>query len=182
MTFLRRSPQLLFIGATLTVAVLLIAELVDAIGGRWRLDLADGLQSAAFPGVADWALALMGSGLAAVSIVLIAAQLSPEPKGRSRMLEVSQFDDGATRLAGRAALRAVEHELESIEGVTAASAVMPAKKRIHAIIRADDRCNLDDVVAEARKRLDTPFWINLGLPDIAIHITAEFDPRPPRVR
>ena len=182
MTFLRRTPQLAFIGATIAVAALLIAELVDAIGRRWRVELADGVSTAAFPDVADWALALMGAGLAGVAIVLIAAQLAPEPKGRSRMLEVSKFDDGTTRLAGRAALRAVEHELESIEGVTGATAVMPGPKRIHATIRADDRCNLDDVTTEARRRLDTPFWINLGLPDIAIDLTAEFDPRPPRVR
>lgn len=182
MTLLRRTPQLAFIGAALAVAGLLIAELVDAIGRQWRVELADGFRSTAFPDVADWALALMGAGLGVVSIVLIAAQLAPEPKGRSRMLEVSQFDDGTTRLAGRAALRAVEHELKTIEGVTGATAVMPGTKRIHATIRADDRCNLDDVTSEARRRLDTPFWINLGLPDIAIHITAEFDPRPPRVR
>lgn len=182
MTLLRRIPQFAVIAAALAVAVLLIIELVDSITSQWRVEIAKGLDSAASPGLADWALALLGAGLGVVSIVLIAAQLAPEPKGRSRMLEVSQFDDGSTRLAGRAALRAVEHELTAIDGITGASAVMPSPKKIHATMRADDRCNLDDVIREARERLDTPFWINLGLPDIAIDITAEFDPRPPRVR
>ena len=182
MTALRRLAQLATIVAIVASGVLLILEIVGAIGDSWRSRTADALRSLADPDLPEWALALLGLALALAAIVLIAAQLAPEPKGRSRMFEVSSFDDGRTRLAGRAALRAVEHELSAIDGVTDATAVMPRPKMIHATIRADDRCNLDKVIAEARSRLGTPFWINLGLPDIAVEITAEFDPRPPRVR
>ncbi len=98
------------------------------------------------------------------------------------MLEVGNDHDGATHLTGRAAMRAVEHELAGIEGVTKTTAVMPTAKKLHATVRVDDRCDLEAVEIEARERLDTPFWINLGIPDIAIDITVEFDPRPPRVR
>lgn len=182
MSPIRRVTQLLVVAALLTVGVLLILDVTGAIGPRWRSETADAVRWAADPDLADWALALTGVGLGLAAIVLIAAQFAPAPKGRSRMFEVSRFDDGRTRLAGRAALRAVEHELAAIEGVTATTAVMPRRKLVHATIRVDDRCNLEDVVAEARRRLDTPFWIDLGLPDIAVEITAEFDPRPPRVR
>ena len=182
MTLLRRITQLAVIGTAICCAVLSVLELIGVASSRWRRATADALRSVADPDLADWALALIGAGAAVVAVALIAAQFAPEPKGRSRMLEVSEFDDGSTRLAGRAALRAVEYELRSIEGVTGATAVMPKRKRIHATVRADDRCNLDDVIAEARRRLNTPFWINLGIPDIAVEIVAEFDPRPPRVR
>jgi hypothetical protein len=182
MSTLRRLAQLAVVTAIVAVGVLLILDVTDVIVPRWRSEIADALRTLADPDLADWALALAGVALGLAAIVLIAAQLAPAPKGRSRMFEVSRFDDGRTRLAGRAALRAVEHELAAIDGVTAATAVMPRPKKVHATIRADDRCNLDDVVAEARRRLDTPFWIDLGLPDIAVEITAEFDPRPPRVR
>jgi hypothetical protein len=182
MTTVRRLTQLTTIIAILATGVLLIVEIVGGIDSTWRERTADALRSLADPDLPDWALALLGLGLGLAAIVLIASQLAPEPKGRSRMFEVSKFDDGETRLAGRAALRSVEHELAGIDGVTGATAVMPRPKRIHATVRADDRCNLDDVITEARRRLDTPFWINLGLPDIAVEITAEFDPRPPRVR
>lgn len=182
MTTLRRLTQLATIVAITATGVLLILEIVGAIGATWRTWLADALRSTADPDLPDWALALLGLALGLGAVVLIAAQLAPEPKGRSRMFEVSRFDDGSTRIAGRAALRAIEHELAEIEGVTGATAVMPTPKQVHATIRADDRCNLETVVAEARDRLGAPFWINLGLADIAIEITAEFDPRPPRVR
>ena len=182
MTTLRRLTQLVTIVAITAIGLLMILEITDAIGPRWRVRLADTLRSLANPDLTDWALALLGVALGLLAIVLIAAQLAPEPKGRSRMFEVSRFDDGSTRIAGRAALRAVEHELATIEGVTRVTAVMPTPKRVHATVRADDRCNLETVVAQARDRLGTPFWINLGLADIAIEITAEFDPRPPRVR
>lgn len=182
MTFLRRLSQLAVVAAIIAGSTMVILELVGAISSGWRGEVADAVRSVADPDVDDWALALLGAMIALIGIVLIAAQLAPEPKGRARMLEVSSFDDGETRLAGRAALHAVEYELSTIEGVTGATAVMPTKRVIHATIRADDRCNLEEVVAEARRRLDTPFWIDLGLPDIAIELTAEFDPRPPRVR
>ena len=182
MRFVRRSTQLFATLVVLAVGVLLILEITDVIGRRWRIDTADFVGRMLDPDYTDWVLALGGAALGLVAVGLIAAQIAPAPKGTSRMLEVDSADDGDTHLAGRAALRAVEHELRTIDGVTGATAVMPTMKRIHATVRVDDRCDISDVETQARAVLDTPFWINLGLPDIAIAITAEFDRRPPRVR
>lgn len=182
MTLLRRTTQILMIAAVIALGTLLVLEITDVTANSWRSDLADGTRRTFDPDLADWALAPLGVLIGLAGVVLIAAQLAPVPKGTSRMLEVGQHDDGATHLRGRAALRAVEHELEQIVGVTGATASMPKRHKVHAIVRIDDRSNLATIENEARTRLDTPFWIDLGLADVAIEITAEFDPRPPRVR
>jgi hypothetical protein len=182
MTLLRRTTQLALIAAVVAVGTFLILEVTDVIGNRWRTDLADGIRNVFAPSIASWELALLGAATAVIGITAIAAQLAPSPKGTARMLEVTHNDDGATRITGRATLRAVEHELRTIVGVTAATATMRKPKQINAVVRIDDRCNLVDVEQQARTLLDTPFWLNLGLPDIAITITVEFDPKPPRVR
>ena len=182
MTLIRRTTQLALIAAVLAVGVFLALEASDVDGNTWRANVADTLRTLLAPDRARWQLALAGAAVAIVGIVLIAAQLAPTRKGNSRMLEVGSHDDGATRLTGRATLRAVEYELRQIEGVTGATAVMPSAKKIHATARVDDRCDIADIEAQARDRLDTGFWINLGVPDVAIAITVEFDPRPPRVR
>lgn len=182
MTFLRRSTQLALIAAAIALGVLLVLEITDVMASSWRADVADGTRNTFAPDFADWALAPLGVLIGLVGVVLIAAQLAPAPRGTSRMLEVASNDDGATHLAGRAAMRAVEHELQQIVGVTGVTASMAAAKRIHAIVRIDDRSDIATIEDEARTRLDTPFWIDLGLADVAVDITAEFDPRPPRVR
>lgn len=175
MTLIRRTTQIVIIGAIVAIGVLLVLEVTDVTASSWRSDLADGTRSTLDPDLANWALAPLGVLIGLVGIALIAAQLAPTPKGNSRMLEVGKHDDGATHLSGRAALRSVEHELESIVGVTGATASMPKEKKIHAIVRIDDRSDLTTIENEARGRLDTPFWIDLGLADVAVEITAEFD-------
>ena len=182
MTLIRRTTQLALIACVTTLGVFLALEASDVDGNTWRTNLADTLRTLLAPEHAKWQLALVGAGVAIVGIILIAAQLAPTRKGNSRMLEVDSHDDGTTHLTGRATLRAVEHELQQIEGVTGVTAVMPTAKKIHATARVDDRCDIADIEAQARDRLDTGFWINLGVPDLAISITVEFDPRPPRVR
>ena len=182
MTILRRTTQLVIAVGALGMGVLLLLEVTGVIGGRWRSWAADAYRTSLAPESATWQLVLAGIGLAVVAVVCIAAQLVPTPKGNSRMLEAGSSHDGVTNVAGRAALRAVEYELRQIDGVTASSAVMPSAKKIHAVVRVDDRADLESVENEARRRLDTPFWIDLGLPDVAVALTAEFDPKPPRVR
>lgn len=182
MTLIRRSTQFALITVVVAIGVLLALEVTDVTGSAWRNDLADATRSVLAPDIEKWGLALLGATMGIGSIILIAAQLAPAPRGNSRMFEVGKNDDGTTRLTGRAALRAVEHELRQIEGVTSATAVMPKAKRIDATVRVDDRCDLAAIETQARMVLDTPFWIDLGLPDIGVTITAEFDPRPPRVR
>ena len=182
MTLIRRTTQLAAIVAIATLGVFLGLEASDVDGNTWRANLADALRNLFAPEHARWQLSLVGAAVAVAGVILIAAQLAPARRGISRMLEVDKNHDGATRLTGRAAMRSVEHELAGIEGVTKTTAVMPTAKRMHATVRVDDRCDLADVEHQARQRLDTPFWINLGIPDIALDITVEFDPRPPRVR
>jgi hypothetical protein len=182
MTFIRRFTQLLAIVAVTTVGTLLVLEITDVTGNHWRDDVAAATRSTFAPGLDEWVLALLGLVAAAGAILLISAQMAPAPRGKSRMLEVGSNEDGSTHMTGRATLRAVEHELGTIEGVTGATATMPKPKSIHAVVRIDDRSNVSDIEERARALLDTPFWIDLGLPDIAVLITAEFDPRPPRVR
>jgi len=182
MTLIRRTTQLATIAAIAAVGVFLALEITGVDGNTWRTNLADALRNVFAPEHARWQLSLVGALLAVVAVTLIAAQLAPDRRGISRMLEVGKDHDGATHLTGRAAMRSVEHELATIEGVTKTTAVMPTAKKMHATIRVDDRCDLVSVENEARKRLDTPFWINLGIADVAIDITVEFDPRPPRVR
>lgn len=182
MTLLRRTSQLALIAGVLALGVFLALEASDVDGNTWRTNLAEATRALFSPGHARWQLALTGAALAVVGIMMIAAQLAPARKGTSRMLEVGDNDDGATHLTGRAALRSVEHELRQIEGVTAATAVMPTPKKVHATIRVDDRCDVADIETRAHERLGTEFWINLGLPDLSIAFTVEFDPRPPRVR
>ena len=182
MTLVRRTTQLALIAAVGALGIFLALEASNLDGNTWRTNLADAIRNVFAPEHSRWQLALVGAGLALAAIILIAAQLAPARKGISRMLEVGNDHDGATHLTGRAAMRAVEHELAGIEGVTKTTAVMPTAKKLHATVRVDDRCDLEAVEIEARERLDTPFWINLGIPDIAIDITVEFDPRPPRVR
>ena len=182
MTLIRRTTQLATIAAVTALGVFLVLEITDVDGNAWRTNLADALGKVFAPEHARWQLALVGAAVALASITLIAAQLAPDRRGISRMLEVGKDHDGATHLTGRAAMRSVEHELAGIVGVTKTTAVMPTAKKMHATIRVDDRCDLAAVENEARERLDTPFWINLGLADVAIDFTVEFDPRPPRVR
>ncbi|BAN03588.1 Asp23/Gls24 family envelope stress response protein [Ilumatobacter coccineus] len=182
MTLIRRATQLAFIAAVTALGVFLALEATEVDGDTWRANLADTTRNLFAPDRAAWQIALIGAALAIGGIILIAAQLAPARKGTSRMLEVGSNEDGATHLTGRATLRSVEHELRQIEGVTGSAAVMPTAKKIHATIRVDDRCDLADIETQAHERLDTGFWINLGVPDIAIAITVEFDPRPPRVR
>ena len=182
MTFVRRSTQLITIMAIASIGTLLVLEITDLTGDEWRLRAADATFSTLAPDISEWAIAVLGAVAAAAAIVLISAQIAPAPRGNSRMLEIGNNDDGSTHMSGRATMRAVEHELGTIDGVTAVAATMPKSKLINVVVRIDDRANVADIERQARVLLDTPFWIDLGLPDIAVQITAEFDPRPPRVR
>ena len=163
------------------LGTLLILESIEAIDGRWRRELADAVDTAAFPTWGLWALALLGAFLAIAGIAMIASLLAPQKKGLNTMHEVYKGDDGDTRLRGRAAISAVRHEVSAIEGVVEVDARV-AKKQMTVEVQVDDRVNVAEVENEARERLGHEFWINLGLADFALNLLVTHHPKPPRVR
>ncbi len=181
MTLLRRASHAVGVVALGLVAVFLVLEVTDVVGDRWRQELADSFEEAAFPSWSLWASALVGAGLAIVGIMLVAAQLAPPKKGLSSMHEVYKGPDGDTRLRGRAAIRAARHELESIDGVVEVDARLDGK-RMRVDLQIDDRADLLEIESAARERLGHEFWINLGLADFAVDLFVTHHPKPPRVR
>lgn len=181
MTLLRRASQLVGVAALGLVAVFLVLEMTDVVGSRWRRELADGFEEAAFPSWNLWLSGLVGAGLAIVGVMLVAAQIAPPKKGLNSMHEVYKGPDGDTRLRGRAAIRAARHELESIEGVVDVDTRLDGKS-MRVEVEVDDRADLLAIEEEARTRLDHEFWINLGLADFAVDLFVTHHPNPPRVR
>lgn len=181
MTTLRRFTHLLGVAALAAVALLLMLEVTDVVGSRWRRSLADGIENGAEPAWPLWVSGLVGLALALAGMMMIAAQLAPARKGLNSMHEVYRGRDGDTRIRGRAAIRAARHELEGIDGVVDVAARVNGKT-LHLELKIDDRADITDVETQARERLGTEFWINLGLADFAINILVTHHPRPPRVR
>lgn len=97
------------------------------------------------------------------------------------MHEVYEGPDGVTTVSGRAAIRAVSHELEEITGVAGVEARINGTQ-MHVDILVDDRADVAAIEAEARRRLDHGFWIGLGLADFALSLSVTHHPSPPRVR
>lgn len=181
MMALRRLTALVGLVAVGACGVFLILESAEVTGARWRRELADALANVAFPSWGLWASALVGVGLAIAGIAMVAAQMASPKKGLRTMHEVYKGNDGDTRLRGRAAIRAVHHELQTIEGVVAVDARV-AGKRMSVELLVDDRCNIADVENEVRGRVGHEFWINLGLADFALDLLVNHHPKPPRVR
>lgn len=181
MTALRSLSQAVGIAVLAGLGVLLFLEASEVVTGRWRRDLASAIEESTFPGWGLWISGLVGAALALVGIAMIAAQLAPPKKGLNAVHEIYSGNDGETRIRGRAAIGAVRHELETIEGVVAVAA-RAVKKTMHVDLEVDDRSNLTDIENEARGRLDHEFWINLGLADFAVNLLVTHHPNPPRVR
>lgn len=181
MTLLRRTSHAVGVVALGFVAVFLVLEVTDVVGNRWRRELADAFEEAAFPSWSLWVSGLVGAGLALVGVMLVAAQIAPPQKGLSSMHEVYKGSDGETRLRGRAAIRAARHELESIDGVVEVDGRLDGK-RLRVDLEVDDRADLVEIENEARERLGHEFWINLGLADFAVDLFVTHHPKPPRVR
>lgn len=182
MTVLRRVSQMVAWAAIATVGVLLVLETTDVIGGQWRHDVAEAVAEVANPTWPEWASALIGLALAVLGVLLIAAQLAPPRRGLTRMLEVHSTDNGETIIRGRAALRAVRHIVSAIEGIIDVDARLIGEKKVQVEIKVDDRTDLEDLETHVRERLDSPFWIDLGLADLAVNLLITHHPRPPRVR
>jgi len=180
-TALRRTSQFVGWAAVTAVGVLLVLETTEVIGSQWRDELGDAISDVMFPTWPAWASALVGVGLAIMGVLVVAAQLAPPKKGLTKMHEVHSFGDGDTRIAGRAAIRAARHELESIDGVVATDARI-AGKRMYVELKIDDRADLDAIETEARDRLGHEFWIDLGLADFAVNLLVTHHGKPPRVR
>ncbi len=181
MIVLRRVSQLTGIAAVATIGVFLVLESTELIGGRWRQDLSDVIESAAFPSWGLWLSGVVGAALAVLGIATVAAQLAPPKKGLNTVHEVHRAHDGETSIRGRAAVAAARHELSTIEGVVAVDARI-SRKTMDVEIQIDDRANLTEVENAARDRLDHEFWINLGLADFAVNLLVTHHPKPPRVR
>ncbi len=181
MTLLRRSASLLGTAAVGAAGLLLIFEITGVIDRQWRNELADAIETAAFPGWSLWISGLVGAGLALLGVILVATQLVRPAKGLSRLFEVYRAPDGDTRIRGRAAIRAAHHEVENIDGVVGVDGRIRSK-RIYLTLRIDDRANLADIENEARNRLGHEFWINLGLADFGVHLLITHHPNPPRTR
>lgn len=97
------------------------------------------------------------------------------------MLNVDSDDLGETNLTGRALISAIKHGVSDIDGVIDTGCSV--RKKVATVeLRVDDRCNLADVEAAVRSRLDHGFWIDLGLADMAVDISIVHHPRPPRVQ
>ncbi len=181
MTLLRRATLAVGVVALGFVAAFLILEVTDVVGNRWRRELADGFEEAAFPSWSLWVSGLVGAGLAIVGVMLVAAQIAPAKKGLSSMHEVYKGPDGDTRLRGRAAIRAARHEVASIDGVVEVDTRLDGK-RMRIELQVDDRADLLKIEEEARTRLGHEFWINLGLADFTVDLYVTHHPKPPRVR
>ena len=181
MTTVRHVTHIVVVAALATIGVLLILESAEAIGGRWRRELATGVSDVAFPSWGLWASGLVGACLAVLGVILLAAQVAPRKKGLNTMHEVYKGSDGETRLRGRAAISAVRHEVASIDGVVDVDARL-VRKQMHVEVQVDDRVNLTDMENEVRGRLDHGFWIDLGLADFALNLLITHHPTPPRAR
>jgi len=173
--------QFIAAAATGAVGVLLVLEATGAVGGRWRHEISKAITRSTFPTLSLWIITLAGVGLAIVGVVMIAAQLAPPKRGLNKMHNVSKGSDGDTSLRGRAAVRAVRHELEKIEGVVDVDARVTAR-RVFVEMRVDDRADVSDIETLARDRLGYPFWIDLGLADFTFNLLVTHHPKPPRVR
>ena len=182
MNSVRTTCQALGVVALATIGALLFLEATGALGSSWRNRTATAIETVAAPGLDLWILALAGAGMAVAGVASTAAMMMSPSKGALKMLEVHSDDDGRTTLRGRAALAAVEHEVSGIDGVVDADARLVGRKRVLVEVRVDDHSDIEAVEAATRDRLDTPFWIDLGLADLAVDIMLTHHPRPPRVR
>ncbi|MGI8795538.1 MAG: DUF6286 domain-containing protein [Acidimicrobiia bacterium] len=169
MTALRRAGQVVGILVVVALGVVLVLEATDVIRATWRRQIADGFDDAALPEVADWAIGLVGAGLALLGVMLVLAQLTPAKRGLRKMHEVHHTDDGDTHIRGRAVIHAVRHVLEGIDGVVAVDARWTGK-RVNVELRVDDVANVAAVEAQAREELGHGFWINLGLADVGFNL------------
>ncbi|RMH80061.1 MAG: hypothetical protein D6683_05590 [Actinomyces sp.] len=181
MSAVRRTVIGTGIAALAGLGVALVLESTGVIDGSWRDKVADLVASVAFPEWTPWQSTLAGLGAAVVGLVAATAQLMPAKKGLHTMHEVSRGDDGDTLIRGRAAIAAARHEVQGIDGVVAVDATI-RRKAMTVEVQVDDRVDLAEVEHEVRARLDTPFWIDLGLADFAVDILITHHPRPPRVR
>lgn len=181
MTVLRRLGQAVGAAVPAIVGILLILESTDIIGGRWRHDLASATHDVVYPSWGLWLSALTGVALAAFGLALVAAQLLPAGKGLNRAHEVSSGDDGRTRIRGRAAVSAAEHELTAIHGVIDVDAAV-GHQRLDVDVEVDDTVNLEEVENEARRRLGHDFWLDLGLDDFTVNLLIMHRHNPSRVR
>ena len=178
---LRRTAQLAAICALATVAALLILEVVGVIGQGWRLDLAATIEQVAAPSWPAWLSAVMGLGLAALGLSMVLSQLIPAKTGASTLHEVHRGEDGVTRIRGRAAIAAVRHQLEQVDGIDSVEARLRGRA-VHVELIVDDGTDVGEVERQARERLDHGFWIELGLADLAVNLLITHDPAPPKVR
>ncbi len=181
MRSLRTTLTLVMVVLLIATGAALIAEAVGAIDDAWRIEAANSFENALDPGQPAWQATLLGLGVTAALLMFIVAEFSRPPRGTRIMHNVHSFQDGETRISGKAAMRAAAREVEAIEGVTAVDASL-TKKTITITVRVDDRADLDAVESQARQRLGHEFWINLGLADLTTNIVISHDPKPPRVR
>ena len=181
MSIIRRLTQVLGLVSAGALGTLLILEVTDRIGTAWREELADAAERLLEPTWALWLSGLVGAAMAAVGVGMVGAQFAPEKRGFRTVHSVHRDDDGATRLRGRAAIVAVEHELAAIDGVVEVTASI-RRKTVLARLLIDDRAAIDEIENAARSSLDHAFWIDLGLADYSLDLIVAHHPRPPRVR
>jgi hypothetical protein len=178
---LRQLSSLVGVVAMVALGVLLVSEATNAISGQWRSTLARRVETIADPQLPPWQLALIGAGLAVLSLILVVAEFTRPPKGTRILHSVHDTSFGSTEISGKAAMNAAKHELKDIAGVVAIDASM-TQDTMTIIARLDDDSDLEAVEAAVRDRLDHEFWIRLGLADMAVNVLMAHQLNPPRVR
>lgn len=181
MTWLRRLTQAVVSLSIMALGVLLILEATGVLTDAWRLSVADGLGELATETPIRWAYTLAGVAVAGVALLLATAQLMPARKGMSLVLPVSDGDNGDTRLRGKALIAAVDHRVHDIVGVVDSTTWL-SPRAVTVQVRVDDRCDLEQLMAQLRDRLDHGFWIDLGVADLPVNLEVVHHPKPPRVR
>lgn len=155
--------------ASVAAGAMLVLEATGTVDGAWRSRLGGWIVSTLTPAVDPWVATLVGLAAAVGAATVILGTFLPPPTGATRMFEVHRFADGTTRIAGRAALRAVRGRLEGLEGVRGVDARLK-RGRIEITVEVDDDSDLRSREDAVRAALDHGFWIDLGLADMPVDL------------
>lgn len=158
-------PRLL--GAALLAAVaaaglLLLLESVGVLDSSWRNDLAQSIADFAVADWPGWAVALVGVGLGALSLLLGIGLFTTARPGGRRLFVVGRSSRGGTRVRGRAVRTALRERLGEHPAVVDSRASL-MRRRWRADVGVADNANLQAVDRELRDLLGEEFWASLGV-------------------
>lgn len=177
----RRTSDLVGAVALTGAGLALGAEVTGVGGSRWRHEVVTTVDTVLWPSWPLWLTTLVGLGVAAGAVILVAAELRRPSRGANIMYPVHSTTTGDTRIAGRAAMAAARRQVTGIEGVVDVDTTL-SPSAMTVTVRVDDRADLATVEAEVRDRLGHPFWIDLGLAQLDVNLRINHHPNPPRVR